>query len=59
MAEWFSTLIFRALNRLASHRCCFETSLGHMLDKLAGGQVVLLRDLPFLPHLIIDSKLVK
>ena len=47
MAEWLRTLIFSAL----SHGCGFEPS--QIL--LAGGQVVFLGDLTFLPHLTIDS----
>ena len=58
MAEWFRPLIFSALNCLSSHRwgfalarVTFETS--QVL--LVGGQGIFLRDLPFSPHLPIDS----
>ena len=33
MAEWLKPLIFRSLNRLSSHCCGFEPSLGQMGDK--------------------------
>ena len=59
VAEWVRPLVFSALNRSSSYRCWFaslarvtcETS--HVL--LAGGWVVFLGDLPFSPHLAIDS----
>ena len=64
VATWLSPLIFSALNRSSSHRYVFESSSGHMWDKPSSacgcGQVVFLKDLPFLPHLSIDgSKWVK
>ena len=46
------------INCSSSHRCGFEPSSGHMCGKSSsacGGQVVFLRDLPFSPHLAIDS----
>ena len=33
VAEWLRTLIFSILNRLSSHHCGFEPSLGHIRDK--------------------------
>ena len=51
-------LIFSALNRLSSRRCGFESRSCHMWDKPSspcGWQVVILGDLPFSPHLTIDS----
>ena len=58
VAKWLRMLIFSAQNRSSSHRCGFktnsvtcETSQG----LLAGGQVVFLGDLSFLPHFTIDS----
>ena len=52
--EWSRTLIFSALNRLSSYCCGFEPSSTSQV-LLGGGQVVFLRDLPFLPLLTIDS----
>ena len=56
MAEWLGPLFFSALNHSSSHHCMFEPSSGHVRRQvlLAGGQMVFLRDLPFLPHLVID-----
>ena len=60
MAQWLRPLIFSALNRSPSHRCGFEPSSGRVpcetrQVRFAGGQVVFLGDLPFSPHLAIDS----
>ena len=58
VAEWLRTLIFSALNFSSFHHCGFEPSSGHMGDKpssvcrWSGG---LLGDLPFSPHLTIES----
>ena len=62
MTEWLRPLIFSTLNHSSSHRCGL-TAVGSSLAQvtcetsqvlLAGGQVVFLEDLPFLPHLAID-----
>ena len=58
MAEWLKMLIFSALNRSSSHRCGFESSSGHTSDKpmsTCGWSGGFLGDLPFSPHLTIDS----
>ena len=57
MIEWLRPLIFSALNRSSSHCCGFERCSCHMWDTPSSAcrwQVVFLRDLPFLPHLMID-----
>ena len=47
--------MFSALNRSSSRHCRFEPSSGHMWDKPSSAHEVFLGDLPFLPHLPIDS----
>ena len=58
VAEWLWSLIFSTLNCLSSDRC--GLNLARVMCEthqvlLAGGQVYFLRDLPFSPHLMIDS----
>ena len=59
VAEFLRLLIFSALNRSSSLRCAFEPSSGHMVDKPSSAcgwsGVFFSRDLPFLPHLTINS----
>ena len=58
MVEWLRTLIFSTVNRSSSLCCGFEPSSSHMRDSpssaCGGGQVVFLRNLPFLSYLMID-----
>ena len=58
VAKWLKLLIFGPLNHLSSHSCnlslaCVLCETSQVL--FADGQVVFLGDLPFLPHLTIDS----
>ena len=58
MVEWLRPLIFSAL--IARHLTAVSCSLAPVTCEtsqvlLAGGQVFFLGDLPFSPHLLIDS----
>ena len=57
VVELFRLLTFSALNSSSSHHCGFEPSSSHKTSQvlLAGGQVDFIGDLPFSPHLTIDS----
>ena len=55
MAEWLRMLIFSALNHSSSQPCGFKPSSGHVRQTKFCLQVFFLGDLPFLPHLTIDS----
>ena len=54
VAEWLRMLVFSALNHSLSHRYGFEPSSASQV-LFAGSQVGFLGDLPFSPHLTIDS----
>ena len=58
MAEWLRTFIFRdlitrCLTTMGSSLAGVTCEISQVL--LVGGQVVFLGDLPFWPHLMIDS----
>ena len=55
VAEWLKSLIFSALNRSSSHHREFQPTCETRQVLLAGVQVFFLGDLPFSPHLTIDS----
>ena len=55
VAEWLRPLILSALNHLSSQPCGFEPNSGHVSQAKFCLQVVFLGDVPFSPHLLIDS----
>ena len=56
-AEWLRMLIFGALNCLSAYCCGLSLAVvtcETIQVLLVDGQIIFLRDLPFLPHLTID-----